>query len=272
MDALRAPRSRRAWAIKFIKRLACVALCALVFTALTAVLPCPPFILRDAEDLSPFRIGFPLSFVEQVPDSDSLEQFTQQDVSKSFVLPRYDKYDTYFDVGRALGCLAINTGVFGAAYLFFHFMKKTAKRALACLALGLAVTVASAVLPVAPGTFTEDDLYPMEFGFTVKFVEQTPSIDTTWPELDTYLAQNYIAPNYAQYATHIDVGRAFLCLGLNTLIIAVAAVVIGFFVTLARRGRAETARIYLKPFRQLRDYFDKKSVRKLRKTLDKAEI
>ncbi len=179
---------------------------SLLFTALTAVLPTLPFTYTEATDFLPMHVGFPFPFVQLQLTSEQIKALGA--FNTSFILPRYDQYPATFDASQAVLSALANAALFLILYGIFLCVRRFRKQAVPALLIGTGLTVLSMFLPVAPGTFrTAEDLNPMRFGFPFRFVEQTPNIGSllTDEDLESYLAQSYIAPNYTAYATRLQI-------------------------------------------------------------------
>lgn len=235
--------------IKAIKAVITILVCLLagcVFTALSAVLPRMPYSVTAQEELSELTFGFPLKFVAQYPDETEISALTEKGFNTSFILPRYDKYNTTIDVGYMLLNVLIMSVATAAALGMVTVFPQLTKRISVFVLIGLIICILSAILPAPPGTFqTIEDLQPMRFGVPLKFIEQTPSINTLMTvdtnDLNQALSGSYWAPkiffgNISNYTTHIRGWLLVASVFLNALISAAVYNVFILFKAIHRRA------------------------------------
>lgn len=210
-----------------------------IFTALSAVLPRAPYSVTSQAELSNLTFGFPLKFITQTPNEDDITALTEKGFNTSFILPRYDKYETSIHVGNMLLNVLILSVATAVVFCMLAIFPKLTKKIFIFLLIGLVICTLSAILPAPPGTFrTIDDLQPMRFGFPIKFIEQTPPINTLMTmnaaDLNNTLSASYWTPkiffgNTSNYITHIRGWKLVLSIILNALI---AAGIYNFFILL----------------------------------------
>ncbi len=219
-------------------------------TALSAVLPKLPYTFTSTDQIEKIEYGFPLSFAVQTRSSDQISELVNSDfnknVNKQFILPRYDLYDTEWNIGRAAADVFINTAIVAIVVLFFTFFPRVAKKTAKYLIFGLLVCLVFCLLPAMPGTFTIDDLEPMHFGFPLKYLEQTPDVNTikTNESLDTILKQTFLSPNLlnsdpSRTTTHFVAYKLILSIALNAFLIAAVVNLITVLKILVNGGRKD---------------------------------
>lgn len=207
-----------------IKALIATFILSILFTALTAFLPYPPFTIINENDAKNMKFGFPVAYTSLTPDADQLSKLIKNNVNKSFILPRYDKYDGNFSILNAIICLLINTVAFFGIWFLFKYFKKFMKVFVIIFAFSMIISIISVILPAPPNTFKSiEELQPMHFGFPISFVEQTPdiSIISTSEIIDDYIRTSYISPNYKLYDVKINFWGFIIASLLTTFIIAI---------------------------------------------------
>lgn len=208
-----------------------------ILTGLSAILPRLPYSITSQEELSDITFGFPIKFVTQSPNEEAITSLIEKGYNTSFILPRYDKYQTSISIFKMLLNVFILTILTALILAFCTILPRLTKKISLFLAIGLFICILSAIFPAPPGTFqTLDDIQPMRFGFPIKFIEQTPPIGTlsTIDEIEKRLSSEYWAPKifYGEiksYTTHIRGWLLILSILLNALI---AAVIYNLFIFL----------------------------------------
>ena len=79
-----------------------------VLTTLSAILPRLPYSVTDAAELQHLTFGFPIKFVEQSLNEEQIQTLTEKGLNTSFILPRYDQYQTTIDWAKLLANVLIS--------------------------------------------------------------------------------------------------------------------------------------------------------------------
>lgn len=234
-----------------------------VVTGLSAILPKLPYTFTQTKQLNAVDYGFPLGFAEQKRSDDEVTSLINEDfnknVNKGFLLPRYDLYETDWNIGLLIADVFINTAWIAAIGLFFTFFPRIAKKSLKFAVFGLLVCLLFCLLPAWPGTFTADELEPMHFGFPLKYLEQTPDVNAikTNENLDLILKQNFLSPNLlnsdpSRTTTHFVAYKLLASIALNAFLLAAVANLITVLKILINGGKKEgIARHYTERFDSL---------------------
>ncbi len=221
-----------------------------VVTGLSAVLPKLPYTFTKTEQLKTVGFGFPIGFAEQKRSDDEANALINGDfnknVNKGFLLPRYDLYETDWNIGLLAADVFINAAWIAVIGLFFTFFPRVAKKSLKFAIFGLLVCLLFCLLPAWPGTFTAEDLDPMHFGFPLKYLEQTPDVNAikTNENLDLILKQNFLSPNLlnsdpSRTTTHFVAYKLLASIALNAFLLAAAANLITVLKILINGGKKE---------------------------------
>lgn len=221
-----------------------------VVTGLSAVLPKLPYTFTKTEQLKTVEFGFPIGFAEQKRSDDEANALINGDfnknVNKGFLLPRYDLYETDWNIGLLAADVFINAAWIAVIGLFFTFFPRVAKKSLKFAIFGLLVCLLFCLLPAWPGTFTAEDLDPMHFGFPLKYLEQTPDVNAikTNENLDLILKQNFLSPNLlnsdpSRTTTHFVAYKLLASIALNAFLLAAAANLITVLKILINGGKKE---------------------------------
>lgn len=221
-----------------------------VVTGLSAVLPKLPYTFTKTEQLKTVEFGFPVGFAEQKRSDDEANALINGDfnknVNKGFLLPRYDLYETDWNIGLLAADVFINAAWIAVIGLFFTFFPRVAKKSLKFAIFGLLVCLLFCLLPAWPGTFTAEDLDPMHFGFPLKYLEQTPDVNAikTNENLDLILKQNFLSPNLlnsdpSRTTTHFVAYKLLASIALNAFLFAAAANLITVLKILINGGKKE---------------------------------
>lgn len=221
-----------------------------VVTGLSAVLPKLPYTFTKTEQLKTVEFGFPIGFAEQKRSDDEANALINGDfnknVNKGFLLPRYDLYETDWNIGLLAADVFINAAWIAVIGLFFTFFPRVAKKSLKFTIFGLLVCLLFCLLPAWPGTFTTEDLDPMHFGFPLKYLEQTPDVNAikTNENLDLILKQNFLSPNLlnsdpSRTTTHFVAYKLLASIALNAFLLAAAANLITVLKILINGGKKE---------------------------------
>lgn len=221
-----------------------------VVTGLSAVLPKLPYTFTKTEQLKTVEFGFPIGFAEQKRSDDEANALINGDfnknVNKGFLLPRYDLYETDWNIGLLAADVFINAAWIAVIGLFFTFFPRVAKKSLKFAIFGLLVCLLFCLLPAWPGTFTAEDLDPMHFGFPLKYLEQTPDVNAikTNENLDLILKQNFLSPNLlnsdpSRTTTHFVAYKLLASIALNAFLLAAASNLITVLKILINGGKKE---------------------------------
>lgn len=239
-----------------------------VVTSLSAILPKLPYTLTKEEQLKEISFGFPLPFVEQKRTEEEIAPLIAADFNKSFILPRYDLYESRFNPIIILADIVINGFWIGLIGMFIIFLPKLSKKTFKYILIAFLLTLFIAIMPTPPGTFTIDTLEPMHFGFPLSFLEQTPDTTSIYMQenLDTILKQTFLAPKFLGsgtegYKTHIVAYKLILSVLINAFILG-AVTNLFRVIKLASKGKKKA----------VSDYYRDRWVSLVLKPLDKKNI
>ena len=114
-----------------------------VVTALSAILPKLPYTFTQTKQLNAVDYGFPLGFAEQKRSDDEVTALINEDfnknVNKGLLLPRYDLYETDWNIGLLIADVFINGVDSGNRGCSSRSFPRIAKKSLKFAVFGLLV-------------------------------------------------------------------------------------------------------------------------------------
>ena len=226
-----------------------------VLTTLSAILPRLPYSVTDAAELQHLTFGFPIKFVEQSLNEEQIQTLTEKGLNTSFILPRYDQYQTTIDWAKLLANVLILSVVAAVVLGLIIQLPRLTKKLSVFALIGLFICILSAILPAPPGTFqTIEDIQPMRFGFAIRFIEQTPPLGSASilddEALNRQLSQSYWAPKVffgtpEGYTIHIQGWRLLASIAVNAILAGIVYNILILLRAAKRGGKAAIKAKYI---------------------------